>query len=301
MIKINLEEYNNILISFKLLLRVTSISKNEVIFNNGRILSTEADVRKFRRRVNGNSVEYIKRFDLIYGTDKNISVENEKQAKRINSSNGGYAVWNSSREILTEKFKGRIPVNKGIAGVYKFGPRTKEVKDKISKKNSGVNNGMYGIKMSEEDKINRSKIMKDKILAGEFTPNSNNRNTHWSSTFNNNRYRSSWEALYQYINPDAEYETLRIEYKLSHNTYIYIVDFIDHNKKVVVEIKPRELCNGEKFNAKIAALHNWATLHNYTVLVVDKDWFMLQSINIDYTKFDKLTADKIKKIYETNK
>jgi hypothetical protein len=74
--------------------------------------------------------------------------------------------------------------------------------------------------------------MKQKILSGEFTPNSNNRNTHWESTFNNNTYRSSWEALYQYFNQDAEYEKLRIEYNINNTAKIYIVDFVDHVNKI---------------------------------------------------------------------
>lgn len=145
-----------------------------------------------------------------------------------------------------------------------------------------------------------SKIMRDKILTGKFTPNSNNRNTHWNSEFNGKKYRSSWEALYQYSNPKAEYETLRIPYIHNGKELIYIVDFIDHHSKIVVEVKPRELFSDKKVKSKIAALETWAKDHNYTMVIFDIN--EIKKIpEPDYQLFNTLTANKIKKIYATLK
>ena len=170
---------------------------------------------------------------------------------------------------------------------------------KISKKNSGKNNGMYGRKMSAERKKYFSDKIKSKILSGEFTPKSNNRNTYWTATFDGKKYRSSWEALYQSLNPSAEHETLRIEYIFNNNKHIYIVDFIDHTAKLVTEVKPRELCNNSKFLAKMAALSEWAKINKYDVLIADHAWFKQHKI-LDYSKFDEETTRKIRKLYEIN-
>lgn len=145
-----------------------------------------------------------------------------------------------------------------------------------------------------------SALMKERILTGTFTPNSNNRNTHWVSKFNGKTYRSSWEALYQYFNPYAEYETLRLPYTHNKLNLIYIVDFIDHDKRIVTEVKPLEMLNDSKTKSKILALTNWARQNNYSVEI-----FNLASIKKldepDYSLFDKLTTKKIKKIYENFK
>ena len=61
-----------------------------------------------------------------------------------------------------------------------------ETKKAISKANSGSGNGMFGRKMSEEEKAIKSKFMKDKILNGEFTPKSTNRLSHRNMSFKPN-------------------------------------------------------------------------------------------------------------------
>ena len=145
-----------------------------------------------------------------------------------------------------------------------------------------------------------SKLMRERILSGRFTPNSNNRNTHWDSEFNGKKYRSSWEALYHYWNPEAEYETLRIPYIYNGKEFIYIVDFIDHNNKNITEVKPAELLSDKKTKAKLSALKIWAEQKNYTVKI-----FNLESIKMlpepNYELFNKSTIKKIRQIYENLK
>jgi len=152
----------------------------------------------------------------------------------------------------------------------------------------------------EKSSEHNSQIMRSKILSGEFTPNSNNRNTHWKSEFNGKRYRSSWEAVYQYFNPLAEYEMLRIPYTFDNKNLIYIVDFIDHVNKVVTEVKPAEMISDTKTSAKLLALEKWADQNNYTVNI-----FTLDSIKTlqepEYGLFDNETIRKLKKIYATIK
>ncbi len=76
------------------------------------------------------------------------------------------------------------PWNKDMKGNYPYSyPHSAETKEKISVANTGTKNGMYGTMMTAEQKEYRSNLMKEKILSGEFTPNSNNRNTHWDSYY----------------------------------------------------------------------------------------------------------------------
>lgn len=71
----------------------------------------------------------------------------------------------------------------------------------------------------------------------------------------------------------------------------------------MIEVKPRELCTGEKFNAKIYALEHWATINGYSVIIADQNYLCSQckNVTIDYNMFDEKTRFKIKKLYETSK
>ena len=178
--------------------------------------------------------------------------------------------------------------------------RGKEVAQQIGEKNSIAVKRFH---QSEEGKILRkqvglklSNIMKQSILSGKFTPNSNNRNTHWESEYNGKKYRSSWEALYQFHFPLAQYEKLRIKYFFQEKEHIYIIDFIDEQNKIVVEVKPEELVNDNKTQAKINALKSWAIENNYIFQLYGiKDLIKLPEP--DYNLFDIKTHKKIKKIY----
>lgn len=292
-----IEILNSRLELFNQSIRVISFIKQELTLSNNTTL-TGAEFTRFKKRVMNDKTDiWVNNMDNLLN-----GVVTEQQIKSKLSSIGGRAVQEKYGKSIALNLNTGIPWNKNMKGMYpyKFSPRTQDVKDKISKKNSGRNNGMFGVTMTDEAKEHRSGIMKQLILSGKFTPNSNNRNTHWDAMYGGKKYRSSWEALYQYINPAAEYETLRLEYILDTVTKIYIVDFIDTVNKQVIEVKPRELCNGDKFFAKLAALSNWADEHQYSVLIVDKEWLLNQNICIDYAEFDEMTADKIKALYEIN-
>jgi hypothetical protein len=293
-----LEKINNRLIEFSQNTRIARLTPDAVTMNTGvTLIGNEAN--KFIKRVMNTKVN-----DWVKNIDKLLSGEVlESTIKSISFAVGGKACQKLHGSKLKKNLNNGIPWNAGTKGTQTgtFPPKTEVTKKKISKKNSGSGNGMFGYKYSDEEKIARSALMREKIRSGEFTPKLNNRNTHWESELDGTAYRSSWEALYQYINPNANYEELRIPYHHDGESKIYIVDFIDHVNKQVIEVKPRELCFGEKFACKMNALTEWANTNAYTVLVVDKGWLLSHPPTLDYTRFDNNTMKKIKALYETHK
>ena len=163
------------------------------------------------------------------------------------------------------------------------------------------NNPMSGSAMSDDAKLHLSNVMKQKILDGTFTPNSNNRNTHWNSVYNGKTYRSSWEALFHSNNIDYEYESLRIKYIFDGRSRVYIVDFVCHVEKVAVEVKPAELLNDDNTIAKIKSLVEWCDDNDYTLILADAEWlYNNTSLQSDH-KFDNRTLKKVINFYEDYK
>ena len=275
--------------------RVIELGSTYIVLDNGCKLEHNERLKFIRRIFNKKTNLWVKNIDSILSGDITVQAIKSKLA-----SNGGFAVQKQHKDKIKQNLNTGLPWNKGLTNLPGR-PLSDESKLKISIANSGDKNGMFGVKMSDEKKKEKSELMKQLILNGKFTPNSNNRNTHWTSEFDGKKYRSSWEALYQYINPIAKYETLRIEYELNDIIQIYIVDFIDEVNRVLVEVKPKQLCSGDKFEAKMKALTNWANENLYTILMVDKDWILSQSIYIDYSRFDLQTSQKIRKLYEIDK
>lgn len=292
------DRFNAKLIEHHQRTRIIDYSGTVIVLSSGITFNGTDKDRFCNRLMNSKTTLWAENVDNLLNGDITVS-----DIKSKLSSIGGKAVQEKHGDSIRQNLNTGRPWNAGTKGQHigTKGPLPQSVKDKISLKNSGENNGMFGIKMSDEDKSYRSELMKQKILNGEFTPNSNNRNTHWKSMFDGKAYRSSWEALYQYINQIAEYETLRIEYMFDKKTMIYIVDFVDHINKLVVEVKPSRMCDGNKFNGKMSALSKWADNNGYSVLVATEKWFLDQTHAIDYERFDKKTEIKIRKLYETNK
>jgi hypothetical protein len=278
-------------------IRVLEVDKHGIQLSDGRFLTGNQAVRFKKRTMNKSTNLWVSNMDaLLAGT------VSEKQIRSRLASLGGVSCQCQHGARIRENLNTGIPWNAGTRGRYphKFGPMPDSVREKIAKKNSGPGNGMYGKRMSAEDRAYRSQLMQTKILNGEFTPRSNNRRTRWDSELDGIRYRSSWEALYKYINPSAEYEKLRLIYSVDNVQKIYIVDFVDHLNQIVTEVKPRELCSGAAFCAKIQALHEWAHSKNYRVLLVDREWLLHNRIEIDYQRFNDIAAQKIKALYETD-
>lgn len=215
----------------------------------------------------------------------------------------GSGIWR--KNISCEKLKERrekIKQNKLEFFQTDYG---KEVAKKVGRKNSEklkiffkTPNGITNIEKSR--KFNQQ-LMKEKILSGKFTPNSNNKNTHWNSYYKNKKFRSSWEALYQSLYLNDEYEKLRITYNLKGKTYIYIVDFINYNSKIVTEVKPKEMCNDQKFIAKLNALQEWCKNNGFAIRLADRDFLTSHPFPANLEEFDPKTIKKIQKLYEINK
>jgi hypothetical protein len=108
----------------------------------------------------------------------------------------------------------------------------------------------------------QSKIIKDRIKNGEWTPNIHNRWTRWDAkiTIGNitKKFRSSWEACFWFCNQSFEYEKIRVHNKNS----VVITDFVDEKNKIIYEIKPKALYRKEK--NKINAIIKWCQLNGYS-------------------------------------
>lgn len=297
MIRYDIEGFNQRLLNNFQKIQAVSISTTKIVFSNGFVLDQKNDILNCKRRSKSDIALIF--FDKLYNINSDIRKQAEVDYKSARSVNGGYAAQRIHGESIIENLKNQPTWNKGMKGNYPYSyPCSDEAKKKISEANSGKGNGMYGKKMSDEDKERLSKIMKEKILSGQFTPKTNNRNTHWNSSYNNKNYRSSWEALYASFDSEAEYETLRIPYNDNDGKEkIYIVDFINHTTRKVIEIKPRKLI--KKAENKITALEKWCHCNNYDMILAD-EYFLtnIDKSNINIDLFDTLTLKKIERFFK---
>ncbi len=297
--KRKMDKINQRLADNQQIIRITDIRSDNIILSNGLTLA-KSDADKFVKRVmNKKIIEWVKNIDNIIA-----GIVDESQIKSISFSIGGKACQQKHGEKLRKNLNSGIPWNKGKTGVQVSWNKglTKDKDHRVMKlAKFGEKNGMFGIKMSDQEKSSRSTRMKDAILSGKFTPKSNNRNTHWEASYLGKKFRSSWEAWFQSLFPLAEYETLRVCYKSNNEEKIYIVDFIDHANRIVAEVKPEELTKTETFLCKWKYLVLWARERGYTPVIVTKRWLVDHTHYIDYSSFDTNTSEKIKRIYEASK
>ena len=300
--KFDIERFNSILKENNQQLYAELITVKEITLSNGLVLSSERDVRLCKKRVMTGDKIWKEHFDRVYHLDKDQRETAEKECKSLISVKGGISCQQTHGNRIKNNLNTGNPWNKGLKGNYPYSYSLSiETKEKISLANRGKNNGMYGKEMSEEQKEYRSKLMKQKILLGEFTPNSNNRNTHWDAFFNGKKYRSSWEALYQYFDITAEYEALRIPYRFNNKDFVYIIDFVNHEHKTLIEVKPEELTKDKKTQAKINAAKNWCEQNGYFFILADKKYLLSFPKPTNIEEFDNKTQMKIRKLYETCK
>jgi hypothetical protein len=277
--------------------RVVSYTKDLILLNTGNTLMGK-DLKSFKGRIMNKATDlWVKNIDYLL-----LGVITEAQIKSLIYSIGGRNCQKLYGDKIRKNLNTGTPWNKNMKGSYPYSYACSEgAKEKISVANKGEKNGMFGKPHSVESKEKLSRCMRNKILTGKFTPNSNNRNTHWESVYKGKKYRSSWEAWYQCLDNQAEYESLRLEYNSKGKSKIYIVDFINRAEKKVVEVKPKELLNREDTIAKLAALEQWAKNNNYILIISTKEWLIENTKEICYTDFDTNTANKIRKIYEVAK
>jgi hypothetical protein len=301
--RFDIEQFNRILKEHNQQLQAEKITGKKVVLSNGLTLQTEKEVSLCKRRVMCGDSVWKENFDDLYSTDSNVRKVTQQYCRSATSSQGGISCQKKYNKKIKNNLNTGIPWNKGEKLHYDFWNKGKTKHNderirKISEGRTGEKNWLFGKKYSDDDKAKQSKKMKDLILSGKFTPNSNNRNTHWDSSYKNKKYRSSWEALYHYFDNDAEYESLRIFYKFENKDYIYIMDFVNHKTKTAIEVKPRELVSDKKTQAKISAAKKWCDNAGYTFVLADKEYFLSKSMPVDLTEFDSKTQNKIRNLYE---
>lgn len=174
----------------------------------------------------------------------------------------------------------------------------------IGKKNS-VNMRAYNSTKKGQETIRRnakksSKRMKQKILSGEFTPQIKNSRTHWQVEYNGQKYRSSWEAMWQALNLDHLYEHTRIPYTFDGVEKIYIVDFTDTQSKTLYEIKPTEHTTDTRVKAKEKAANEWCTKHGYKFKIITQKELILRKNELLESDLPLTIKNKVLKLYEKN-
>lgn len=294
-----LQEFNQTIYAIKITGRVIKLS-------NGHELIDRNEIARCKKRIMHGHTVWKENFDNLYHADPIVRQEYEMMCRSMTSSQGGINCQKQHGEKIKQNLNAGKPWNKGKKGVQEPWNKglTKESSKslaQLSESRKGQGNPMYGTTMSDSNRQARSKLMKQRILDGKFTPNSNNRNTHWDSYYIEEKFRSSWEAMYRHHDPDANHEELRIPYIFNGKEYIYIVDFINHTKKLLIEVKPESQCNDPKFRAKKKFAEQWCNDNGYRYIVASEDFFINIGKPSDMSGFDESTKIKIEKFYETYK
>jgi hypothetical protein len=301
--KFDIVKFNSLLQKHNQQIRAISISSVLIELSNGVLLTTETDIRKCKRRVMNEQPAFITQFDCIYQFDRIIGKECERQARAESSRKGGLSCQQKHGDKISKNLNIGTPWNKGKSLHYDvwhkgLNKHSDHRLMQLSISRMGTGNPMYGKKHTEEYKHSQSVRMKVLIKEGKFTPNSNNQNTHWNSMFDGKSYRSSWEAIYQAHHQTAIYEDLRIEYNHDGNEHIYIVDFVDYDKRMAIEVKPESGFNDQKTKDKISALSQWCNLHKFEMILADRDYLLSLGAPTDLSCFDEKTRNKVKQFYE---
>lgn len=277
-----LNKCNEILLQYSKLL-VIKYDSNEIVLNNGYIITERKERNKFLKRLKNKA--YYAYYDDLYSLDEKHNMETMKKIIKNNGKLTGALSWKYNRKKLYnmvlnnlnkaresgncwKKLKMNGPWNKGLT------KNNSESLRKLADSRVGVKNPMFGHKFSDEEKKKMSDRMKGKILNNEFTPNIHNRLTHFSCIINGKKYRSSWEGYFALKNPTYEYEKLRIPYEIDGMKKIYIVDFISFEDKKVCEVKPSSLFNGKIMQCKEKALLLWCKENNFNYERISEQYFI---------------------------
>lgn len=212
-------------------------------------------------------------------------------AQKMGSRNVKFAA--KANKGKPSPFKGKTYDERGMVHTkYKDPEKWEQVKHKISEANSGENNGMYRHTHTKEQRLSQSNEVKARIESGDFTPKSNNRQTHFDSSCNGKKYRSSWEAAFASTDDSLEYETLRIPYVSNSGVNrIYIVDFVSEERKEIYEVRPDELFDDE--DPKFVYAKEWCNRNGYKFVHIG----ISHILNIqDKIKYDLLDENTIRKL-----
>jgi len=211
-------------------------------------------------------------------------------------------VWARSEHIGDDKLKqrGKKITNAKLAHYSSDkGDITKTI---IGAKNSIKMKAWYstaaGLEQIERSRVRNSKIMKDKIRNGEFTPRITNTWTHWTATAivngKSHKFRSSWEACFWICNQHLSYETLRIPYEKNGEQHTYIADFHDIITNTLYEIKPRSSFNDQIDKMTCIINHCIKVGIKFVWINEDNIWQWIDESMID--EVNKPQLDKLKGI-----
>jgi hypothetical protein len=201
------------------------------------------------------------------------------------------------REQNSKRLKDFYQTDKGV-----------KVRNIKSKKMLSFYKTENGRRIKDKSNLKQSRIMKEKIKNGSFTPTITNTWTHWDAKIVDKdgktiQFRSSWEACFYYSNKHLKYENIRVKGK---NGKIYINDFYDENSNILYEIKPRDRYNIEI--DKITTLQNYCFIKNIKFVWINEnnilDYIDIKRICNDtqnVEQFLKMLKNKtIKQIYDSN-
>ena len=266
------EKYNILLANNNISTRVVSWTDDGMLFSTGYLYKDRVQklIIKLFKSTNHRWIERADQLLIDQKSFDEISKQIEYEARSFANAKMKemYPDW-KEKSIFQ---KGHVPWNKGLIGPDNpnYGKlHSEEQNRRLSETRKGSGNPMYGTHMTEEAKLAKSNMMKQRILNGEFTPNSNNRFTQKNVPYKDKKFRSSWEVLFYALNPDYQYEKLRIKYAgKDSKDHVYIVDFVNHEKKIAVEIKPKELLNKQNNDIKINALKQWCIDNKYECKII---------------------------------
>ena len=226
-----------------------------------------------------------------YGHNNSICKKCKEKQVMFISFNRGYSKYCS--RTCSIKDPSRVSEENRKIGTAKRNEKMKillddPIKGTEYRQNIGLQSSYYMNLPAEKER--RSKILKDRIMKGEFTPNITNTWTHRESKVDKIPFRSSFEAIFYIYNnlfkqKDILFERLRIPYYFENKSYIYIVDFIDYQNKELFEIKPKNLTETPKNMAKRKALLEWGTTNNYEYYEITEEHlkkYLKEMIEADY-------------------
>jgi len=175
-----------------------------------------------------------------------------------------------------------------------------ETKTKISTSNKRTHNSPEYRKKKIETHKNvgekLSKILKDKIAAGEFTPKITNAWTRAKISLILDdikfSFRSSWEAAFFILNPTFVYEKIRIPYISDNKQRNYIVDFADYTNNILYEIKPNSLTASPNCQIKQKAAEEWCNTNGWEYKIISEDWFATKLDELEKIKFPYISLLK---------
>jgi len=287
---------NDVLEKNNQLLRVKNYSPTKSVLSNGLVIERRNDVITLNRRILKSP--YVTMFDLLYNIDSNIREKYYRQMKHDIAKKGGLGCQDKHGDKIRNNLNTGNPWNKDIqTGLSPWNKGlTKEDDDrllKLSCDRMGEGNPSFGVIPTKEQRYKQSVSVKKLIMNGDFTPNIHNSHTHWQVYYNNKKYRSSWEAFFHHFNQDYEYETLRIPYNIEGKDKIYIVDFVNHNTKHIVELKPMCRVNGKVERTKEECLSEWCYLNGYTYDILTEEYITDNIHRLADGVFDEETTRKL--------